>query len=164
MKKLIVVRHAKSSWQNMNQADFDRPLNERGNRDAPVMAKKLLAREPGIDAFIASPAKRALTTAFYFAKAYGVQETDVLQVPRLYHASSSMFYEVISTLDDAWQTVVLFSHNPGITAFVNELTQVRIDNMPTCGVFATAIEVNNWKDIQDADKRFLFFDYPKMDL
>ncbi|MGC5317030.1 SixA phosphatase family protein, partial [Escherichia coli] len=68
MKQLIIVRHAKSSWANIGMSDFERPLNERGNRDAPEMANRLINRNVAIDAFVSSTANRALTTAIYFAK------------------------------------------------------------------------------------------------
>jgi phosphohistidine phosphatase len=161
MKKLILVRHAKSSWQTAVQSDFDRPLNDRGHRDAPVMAKRLKEQVPVVAAFVSSPAKRAFTTAGYFADAYKISEKQIIQIPRLYHAPPSVFTEVISELDDALDCVVLFSHNPGITEFINELTQVRIDNMPTCAIFAIEIAADHWKEIASASKKFLFFDYPK---
>jgi phosphohistidine phosphatase len=161
MKKLILVRHAKSSWQTAAQSDFDRPLNDRGHRDAPVMARRLKAKMPVIDAFISSPAKRAFTTAGYFADAYQLTEKQIIQVPRLYHAAPAVFGELINELDDALNTVVLFSHNPGITDFINKFTDVRIDNMPTCAIFAVEIDTAHWKEADAAGKKFLFFDYPK---
>lgn len=161
MKKVILVRHAKSSWQTAAQTDFERPLNDRGHRDAPVMAKRLKEKQPMIDAFISSPAKRAFTTAAYFAEAWNLKEKDIIQQPRLYHAPSAVFSDVISQLDDALNTVVIFSHNPGITEFVNNIADVRLDNMPTCAVFAVQIESESWKNLETAEKKFLFFDYPK---
>lgn len=164
MKKLIVVRHAKSSWQNVEQSDFDRPLNDRGKKNAPVMAKRLHSREPEIDAFVSSPARRAFTTATFFAEEYGVNESAIIQVRELYHAPSATFYKTIAGLDDNWHSVILFSHNPGITDFINTLTHVRIDNMPTCGVFAVTAPVTSWAEFATAEKHFHFFDYPKLDL
>lgn len=162
MKNLLIVRHAKSSWDNITQRDFDRPLNDRGNRDAPSMAKRLLKRGVEIDAFVSSPANRALTTATYFAEAYDVKKRQIVVVDNLYHAEVNTFYEVISGLDDEMKTIALFSHNPGITYFVNALTETRIDNMPTCGIFAVKIDIKSWKDFTTAQKEFWFFDYPKL--
>ena len=161
MKSVIIIRHAKSSWDFSVMNDFDRTLNERGHRDAPMMAKRLLAKKIKIDAFISSTAKRAFTTASYFAEAYGLKEKSILKVPELYHAAPAIFYDVIKKVDNKYNTIALFSHNPGITSFVNELTDIEIDNMPTCSVFAISIATNSWMDFIDAEKKFLFFDYPK---
>ncbi|MBX9781457.1 MAG: histidine phosphatase family protein [Chitinophagaceae bacterium] len=162
MKQLIIVRHAKSSWANIGMSDFERPLNERGNRDAPEMANRLINRNVVIDAFVSSTANRALTTAIYFAKTFGKKQTDIITVPELYHASTATFYQVVKKLNNTFQTVALFSHNPGITDFVNELTNTSIDNMPTCGIFAVKIDTNNWMEFIHAAKTFWFVDYPKL--
>jgi phosphohistidine phosphatase len=161
MKSLIIIRHAKSSWDLSTLNDFDRLLNERGHRDAPMMAKRLLDKKIAIDAFISSTAKRAFTTASYFAEAYDVKERNIIKVSELYHAASNIFYDVIKNVDDNLNTIAVFSHNPGITDFVNQLTDVRIDNMPTCGIFAITIKTESWKGFAGAEKEFCFFDYPK---
>lgn len=161
MKTLLVIRHAKSSWDNASQDDFDRPLNSRGHYDAPEMARRLLARQMQIDTFISSTAVRAFTTATYFAKAYRLSEKKIIAVPELYHASVAVLFRTISQIDNHYQSAAIFSHNPGITAFVNELCSVKIDNMPTCGIFAVESDTLQWKDFQWAEKSFLFFDYPK---
>lgn len=161
MKKLILVRHAKSSWNAGVETDFDRPLNDRGLRDAPAMAKRLQERFPQVDAFIASAANRTMTTARYFAEAYGKKPSDLVREPRLYHAPPQTFDDLIAHLDDQLETVVMFAHNPGITEFVNELTQVRLDNMPTCAIFAVEASAEKWLDFKTASKSFLLFDYPK---
>ncbi len=161
MKNLLIIRHAKSSWAIAGQDDFDRPLNDRGHRDAPMMAEKIMDATVKIDAFISSPANRALTTAGYFAKAYGSSKKDIIVFKELYHASPAVFFDVICKIDDKYKTAAIFSHNPGITAFVNELTATRIDNMPTCAVFAVKADTRHWKDFASAQKTFWFFDYPK---
>ena len=143
------------------QKDFDRSLNERGHRDAPAMAKRLLDKKITIDAFISSPAKRAFTTCKYFAEAYAVKEKNIIIVPELYHASVNDFYNTIAKTDDAFSTIAVFSHNPGITEFVSGLTETKIDNMPTCGIFAVKAETHHWKDFKKSAKIFWFFDYPK---
>jgi phosphohistidine phosphatase len=163
MKHLLLVRHAKSSWDVSVPDDFDRPLNDRGNRDAPAMAKRLLKEDIKIEAFISSPAKRALTTAIYFAEAYDVKKKHITQKDSLYHASVEAFYNAIETIDDDYKTAALFSHNPGITDFVNELTNTHVDNMPTCAVFAIKSDIKKWNDFKKAEKEFWFFDYPKND-
>ena len=160
MKTLLLIRHAKSDWDNI-LSDFDRPLNERGKHDAPIMAKKIKDRKIEIDAFVSSPAKRAKKTAELFMHEYDVKEKKLLFVPSLYEASSNDFYNAVFDLKDKFDTVAIFGHNPGITDFVNSLSCTTIDNMPTCSVYALKIKTKNWVDFKKADKDFLFFYYPK---
>ena len=161
-KTLLLVRHAKSSWDIGSLNDFERPLNERGKKDAPSMAKRLLGKKIHIDAFVSSPAKRAKKTAELFCKEYGKKEDEIVFISKLYHASPDVFFEVITQLDDSLDTVAMFSHNMGITDFVNLLVKnVRIDNMPTCGIFAVKANIQKWKDFENEKRDFLFFDYPK---
>lgn len=164
MKHLLLIRHAKSSWDETTARDFDRPLNERGLKEAPAMALRLLNKNISIDAFISSPAKRALTTAELFAKTYGLKEKNIIQIPELYNVRTETFFQVIPSLNNDFKTVALFSHNPGVTYFVNELTATKIDHMPTCGVFAINIKTDKWKNFEFAEKEFWFFDYPKSGL
>ncbi len=145
-------------------SDFERTLNERGNRDAPLMAERIKSKIHNIDQFVSSTATRALSTAKYFSKAFQKKENDILKIDELYHASSKTFYTTIEHLNDPFDVVAIFSHNPGITDFVNSLTNTRIDNMPTCGVFAIKIDSRSWSLFSTAKKEFWFFDYPKSNL
>ncbi len=158
----MIRRHAKSSWATSGQEDFERPLNDRGHRDAPMMAKRLLEKQIQIDAFVSSTANRAFTTATYFAEAYHKTAADIQAVRKLYHAYEPVFSDVISQLADNIETIALFAHNPGITDFVNQLCSTKIDDMPTCGIFAVKLDLVNWKDFRSAKKAFWFFDYPKL--
>jgi phosphohistidine phosphatase len=160
MKSLLLVRHAKSSW-DFDVEDFDRPLNDRGKKNAPEMAKRLIKKDIKIDAFISSPAERALSTAKYFVEEFDKKQKNIIKVPSLYHASNDTFYSVIEELDKDLKTVALFSHNPGITEFANELTTTRVEDMPTCSIFAIKIDIKKWGDFREAKKEFWFFDYPK---
>ena len=161
MKRLLMIRHAKSD-QSFFGNDFERPLNERGKADAPVMSNRLLKKNIVIDAFVSSPAKRAKKTAELFTEVFKVPQNDIVFSSALYHASAEVFYEVISVLPEHFNTVALFSHNPGITNFVNSLqTKVHVDNMPTCGIFAVEADILYWKDFFKGNKTFLFFDFPK---
>lgn len=161
MKTILIIRHAKSD-QGFPDNDFERPLNERGKRDAPDMAGRLLGKKIRIDGFVSSPAVRAFSTATIFCKTYDGKESDILQVSSLYHAPAAVFYNVIAELPGKWDQVALFSHNPGITHFVNTLTsEVQLDNMPTCAVFAVEAGCSSWTEFKNSKKRFLFFDYPK---
>lgn len=162
MKTLIVVRHAKSSWAEPGLNDFDRPLNDRGKHDAPDMAIRLRKKEKEIDLFISSPAKRAHHTCRFFCKEYDVPEKKIKLVDELYNASAQTIYRVIASVKDSHKQVALFAHNPGITEFVNTLIDdVKIDNMPTCGIFGVKADIHDWADFFASPKKFLFFDYPK---
>lgn len=161
MKTLLLVRHAKSSWANAGQEDFDRPLNDRGKEDAPKMARRVKEKMPSIDLLFSSTAKRAHKTAKLFAEAYGLKKEDILLSDALYLAQASTLYQSVAGLPDAAGSVILFAHNPGITEFANMLTNVRIDDMPTCSVFAVSAEADSWRNFMAAPKKFLFFDYPK---
>lgn len=127
-----------------------------------MMAKRLAEKKPLIDGLVASPAVRAKETAGYFAKVLNIKKDDILLVSALYHAAPEVFYDVISGLPENLNSVALFSHNPGITYFVNSLTnRERVDNMPTCAIFAVSADIDDWSLFFKAEKKFLFFDYPK---
>lgn len=161
MKQLFIIRHAKSDqsfWGN----DFERPLNERGKSDAAVMAKRFRDMRINIDAWVASPAKRAKKTAEFFAETFKTPTDKIIFISALYHASSEVFYEVISAFPDNLNSIAVFSHNPGITYFINSLLpDIQLDNMPTCGLFAIKVETDHWSAFTNSKKEFLFFDYPK---
>jgi len=161
MKTLLIIRHAKSGWDDPSLSDFNRTLTERGKSDAAMMAKRIIMNIIKIDAFVSSPAKRAKKTAKIFMKEYKKNETDLLLIPSLYEPSIADFYDAVETLDDKNDIVALFSHNPGITEFVNSLKCSPIYNMPTCAVFGLKIKTKHWKEFTEAEKEFLFFDYPK---
>ena len=164
MKTLLLVRHAKSSWDDIALSDFERPLNERGKNDAPKMGKRLRKKDVKIDAFISSPAKRAKKTAEYFIKEFDREANEIILVSALYDAGTNNFSDTIKDIDDKYKSAVIFSHNPGITDFANQLIdKANIDNMPTCSVFAVKADVEKWKDFSKAKKEFLFFEYPKKD-
>ena len=160
-KTLLLVRHAKSDWNDPSLSDFDRPLNERGKREAPLMAKKLHDKKIKLDAFVTSPAKRARQTCKHFAKEFGFKKKDIVRDEKLYEAGEEDFYEVVEHLKNKWDSVAIFSHNPGITSFADSLTSTHIDDMPTCSVFAIKIDTDKWADFKTAKKEFLFFDSPK---
>jgi phosphohistidine phosphatase len=163
MKQLLLIRHAKSSWNDPSLADSERPLNDRGKKDAPVMAERLSERKIKIDAFVSSPAKRARQTCKHFASEFDFKKKDIILEPKLYEAGEEQFYAVVEDLRNKWDTVVIVSHNPGITSFANSLTETKIDDMPTCSIFALKIDTKKWADFMDAKKLFWFFDFPKIE-
>lgn len=161
MKSLIIIRHAKSDWDNASLKDFDRPLNKRGKRDAPEMAKRLLEKKVAIDAFVSSTAVRAFITCKLIAQEYGIKEKDLILKPELYEASASVFYDVIHDIENKHNCIAIVAHNPAVTYLANQLSNTRIDNMPTCGVFAVRCNIDDWKNFSDEQNEFWFFDYPK---
>ena len=162
-KILFLIRHAKSSWDDPSLNDFDRPLNERGKKDAVVMAKRLKDKKIRIDAMVSSSAKRAKQTCKYFAMEFDLKKKNIIPESKLYEAGEENFYQAIETLKKKWESVALFSHNPGINSFANSLTETRVDDMPTCSVFAVKIDTDKWKDFRTAAKEFWFFEYPKIE-
>lgn len=162
MKTLFIIRHAKSD-QSFFGNDFERPLNERGKSDAPMMANRLLDKKIKIDALVSSPAVRAKKTAALFAEILNIPKDEIIFISSLYQAPAAVFYDEIAVLPQNLNSVAIFSHNPGITYFVNSLnTKTRIDNMPTCGIFAVSADIASWSEFSKAPKEFLFFDYPKI--
>lgn len=161
MKTLILVRHAKSDWSHESLSDRERPLNDRGKRDAPEMAKRVKKRIPKIDLLLSSDAKRAHRTAKYFADEFGIDKDEIQVESKLYEDVTSAYDEVLANLKDKYDVVALFAHSPTITDYANALTNVRTDSIPTCGVFAAQADADSWKDFANAEKSFLFYDYPK---
>jgi phosphohistidine phosphatase len=161
MKTLLLIRHAKSGWDDPSLSDFDRTLTERGKSDAKMMAQRIKEQSIDIDSFVSSPAKRAKKTAKIFMKELKKNVEEMLLIPDLYEASVNNFYSTIENLEDTRNVVAVFAHNPGITEFVNSLECSPVYNMPTCAVFALKIKTDHWKDFHEAEKQFLFFDYPK---
>ncbi|RYY62085.1 MAG: histidine phosphatase family protein, partial [Chitinophagaceae bacterium] len=159
-KVLLLIRHAKASWDDITMKDFDRPLTERGKKDASEMAERVKEKVK-VEHFVSSPAKRAKRTARAFAEAFGFGKDDIVLVAPLYEPTPQAFVDAVAALPDKKDIVALFSHNPAITEYVNLLTNVRIDDMPTGAVFAVATDEKSWSAFASADKRFLFFDYPK---
>ncbi len=161
MKTLLLIRHAKSSWDFSQLSDFDRPLNKRGVRNAAEMASRFAQTGIAIDSFVSSPANRAITTARLFVTALGKDENLLVTRPELYEAEASVFPEIIRSLDNRSRVVAIFAHNPGLTDFANSFGLPTIDNLPTCGIFALKINTEDWAHFENAPKELLFFDFPK---
>jgi phosphohistidine phosphatase len=161
MKTVLLVRHAKSSWDDFSIKDEERPLNERGKKNAPEMAKRLRKRKIEIDCILTSPAKRAKCTAEYFAEEFHIKKNRLVVIPELYMATPGAFLQVIRSAPPNSSHLALFSHNNGITDFANQLCSTRIDDMPTCGVFAVKCDIRHWQEFEVGNNEFYFFDYPK---
>ena len=161
MKLLYLVRHAKSSWANMSLADHDRPLNNRGKRNAPEMGKRLHSRGILPDLLISSTAKRALSTAKKIALEINYEPNKIRTSRFLFHAGEEDIVELIRQQDNNLDSLMLFGHNPGFTYCVNLLSNAGIDNVPTCGIIAISFDTDSWRDIERDQGKLTFFDYPK---
>lgn len=161
MRTLFLIRHAKSSWDNPGLRDFDRPLNKRGIHDAPKMAKTLEKQGIKPDLLVSSPAKRALTTALFFAETFGVADEAVLRNEDIYMASPREILKIISQLPDSAQTVFLFGHNPTFTEVANHFSDDFIDNIPTCGVVQIESPADVWKEFSEGNATVKACFFPK---
>lgn len=158
-KQLLLVRHAKSDWGDLNLKDFDRPLNKRGKENAPEMAERLFNRGFKFDLMVSSPAKRALKTAKYFSEKYGINEIQTSE--SIYEANTTTLLRVVNSLDNQAQTVILFGHNSGLTDFANELCNGDIYNIPTAGMVLISFPFDAWEMVSRGTGELVFFDYPK---
>jgi phosphohistidine phosphatase len=162
LRRLTLVRHAKSDWSLPGQPDWDRVLNKRGQRDAPEMARRLRARKLKPDLILSSPAVRALSTATIMARELKVPAAIVRQDERLYLAAPADMLAVIRELGDGARHLMVFGHNPGITELANRLSAGdHIDNMPTCAVFTATFAIETWDALDWHSGQDAEFDYPK---
>ena len=162
-RQLVLLRHAKSSWKQPRLSDFDRPLNQRGRRDAPAMAERMRRRGLRPDLVLASAAVRASQTAVAMAEGLGLPPQALVTDESLYLADRERLLRRILALDDDLHCVVLVAHNPGLTELVRELGLPALDNLPTCGYAEFAFEVESWGLAGPDSARLLRLDYPKND-
>lgn len=160
MKTLLLVRHAKSSWGDPALDDHDRPLNERGLRDAPRMGRLLHERGIRPDVVVTSTAARALATAELIAAELGVDAASVVQEPRLYAAPADRIVRVAAALDERADTAMLVAHDPGTSDLANRL-DAGIERMPTCAVAQFTFDIEYWSELEDAVPASVRFDAPR---
>jgi len=160
LKVLHVVRHAKSSWDNNDVADIDRPLKSKGIRNAYDIARRLKLGELAPQRIISSPANRALHTAIIFARVleYPLPELEINNI--LYDTSTERVLEMIRGLDDACKSVMIFGHNPVCTDLVNLFIKSPVDNVPTSGSVTLQFGVSNWKEIDRSNLDRQLFSFP----
>ncbi|MDD3619181.1 MAG: histidine phosphatase family protein [Desulfobulbaceae bacterium] len=161
MKRLLLCRHAKSSWKDSSLADIDRPLNKRGKMNAPEMGRRLLERGVKPDLVVSSPARRAYATAVYLAGELGVPEREIRVVEAIYDAYPLKLLEVIHAIDAGHDQVLMVGHNPETTVLANLLGRLRLENVPTCGIVALDFGVRSWEEIEEAQGTLVFFDSPR---
>lgn len=162
MKILTIVRHAKSSWSNRGLSDKERPLNRRGERDAPVMAKRIAAHGIRPSQIVSSPAVRAWTTARIVAQEISYPVEFLQREDSLYLASLDEILDVVVAQDNGFNSLMLFGHNPGFTDFANFLSPGLTDNLPTAGVVSVQFDRDDWNLYERPATELLTYDYPKL--
>lgn len=161
MKTLTLIRHAKSSWDDPSLRDFDRPLNKRGHRNAPFMGQILNARGTNFDRVYASPARRAIDTAQYICGELECGADAIEVVPDLYDAGAQELLGLIRGADDAFSSIAVVAHNPGLTHLTNLLADAPIVNVPTTGVVSFELDIESWAVVGATAPVACDFDYPK---
>ena len=160
MKTLFLIRHAKSSWGDTALPDKDRPLNDRGRRDAPKMGERLAKRDVKPDLILSSPAMRALKTAEIIARKLDYRRKDIVVDDRLYAVGADDLLDVIRKLGDKLERVMLFGHNPELTELAHRLSS-KITHMPTCAVAEFTFDAKSWSKIGKVKPAKVTLDYPK---
>ena len=161
MRTLYLTRHAKSSWDDPDTDDFHRPLNSRGERDAPFMAKAFSARGERIERMVSSPAVRAISTARLFAEALGIADADIAQHREMYLADHRVLLRVVNLMSDDHARVMLFGHNPGFSELVEHISDGDIGEMPTCSTVRIDLAVDSWSEVSAGLGNMVWYDFPK---
>lgn len=160
MKKIILIRHAKSAWDNPWLNDHDRPLAERGEKAAPLMGQKLVKKNIYPDLILSSTALRAKETAILISKEVGYPINKIELIEQLYHSSPSTMLKYLHMQKDHVNIIFLVAHNPGMTDLVNYLGYT-LDNLPTAGIVGFKSSVEKWSDLKPENASFWFYEYPK---
>ena len=164
MKRLLLGRHAKSSWKDGELPDFDRPLNKRGRENGPEMGKRLVKLGVRPDLVMSSPARRALDTARLLADTFGIPKKKIQIERDLYDSYPAKLLQIIQGLDSGLATVLLVGHNPEITILANILVAgLGLDNIPTGGIVALDFPVDAWQAVDEESGILAFFEYPRKD-
>ena len=161
MKTLTLLRHAKSSWKDASLQDRERPLNRRGQRDAPIMAERIKKQGIRPSLILSSPAVRAWATAKIMAHEIGYPMEFLQREDRLYHASTRALLLVIADQDEGFNNLMIVGHNPGLSDFANHLMPGLTDNIPTCGFVSFEIDSDDWNLDNESEIKLLIYDYPK---
>ncbi len=159
MRRLILIRHAKSSHKHLGLDDHERPLNRRGERDAVAMARHIADKDEMLDVIFTSTAARAIDFAQLISEFSGVAlEPDL----SFYTFRADALLEILCNLPDNINRVAVVAHNPAITQVVNHLVGANLDNVPTAGAVAIDCHVDSWEGLRNTDCDMDYFDYPKM--
>ncbi|QRM90466.1 histidine phosphatase family protein [Lacinutrix sp. WUR7] len=146
MKKLTIIRHAKSSWEHP-VIDFERPLKKRGLEDASLVSSYAKDKIIIPDLILSSAANRARSTAAIFIKTLDFQHVDFQEDNKLYDFAGKDLIEVINSCDNAINHLMIFGHNFAITSFVNAYGSVLYDNVPTSGLVSIDFDTDTWQNL-----------------
>ena len=163
-KTLYLIRHAKSSWDDPSQSDFQRSLNDRGLKDSPLMAKLIKGKNIIPDLIISSPAVRALSTAEIFADEFNYNRNKIISDERIYEAAMRNLITTIREIKDENNTVMIFGHNPGLSNIANLFGNKFLPEFPTCAVVGIELKVNSWSEVERNCGKIILFEYPKKSL
>ncbi|GAB2710714.1 phosphoglycerate mutase [Hymenobacter frigidus] len=161
MKTLYLLRHAKSSWSFDELSDQERPLNDRGRDDAPLMGQALAKRQIHPDIIVSSPAVRAMSTALLVAREMQFPHEKIKVEPGIYGAEVDDLLAIIKDLPDAAGSVLLVGHNPTITGVANVLSPSSLNEMPTAAVVCLRFSCDHWEEVSQVNAEFYFYDYPR---
>ena len=159
MKKLIVVRHSKSSWKDSSLLDFDRPLNKRGKRDGKKMSEFLSQFIKSIDLLLSSSSYRTKLTSKYYQDS--LQIKNLIFTDSLYHASKKEIIENFYNVDSSINSILLIGHNPGLTEFINFSTDKNLFNLPTTGTVVIDYPIEKWTEIEYISGKVKLMKFPK---
>ncbi len=166
MKILTLVRHAKSSWSDTHLSDRERPLNKRGERDAPKMGERIAEHGIRPSLIVTSPATRAWTTARIIAAEISYPIEFLEREDGLYLASLNELLAIIAEQDNEFNNMMIVGHNPGFTELVNVLTNEKLVNLPTAGIAVIDLPINEWKDVMEVTHgqtgNLKYLSYPKL--
>ena len=141
--------------------DFDRPLNDRGSKNAPMMAQIFKKRKEPIDLMVSSTAVRAWETAKEFARELGIDERQIRREPAIYEASVPTILSVIGSLPAKADRVILFGHNPGFSNVIDHLTGHALGDLPTCGIARLDLTIDDWELVTKGSAVLTWLDHPK---
>ncbi len=160
MKKLTLIRHAKSDWSSGTTCDFERPLNRRGNKAAPMMAGRILERLSIPDLMISSPARRAVETVELLAHELDMPEKQITFDRAIYEASPATLVAIVRQLPDV-EHIALIGHNPGLSELGLWLCPQAPEWLPTCAVLELKLAVADWSTVSPNCATLTCYDYPK---
>ena len=159
MKYLTIIRHAKSSWENPDLDDLVRPLNERGLQSIKIIGNYLKEKQIQPDLVITSPATRALQTAIGIGTYLNYTADDLLIKQDIYFGNPTSIFSILKNLNDDFNDVILFGHEPILSSLIELLTKNQLDKFPTCAVYRIAFDINHWNAIKKG--KMVFFVTPK---
>lgn len=160
MLTLYLTRHAKSSKEERNLRDIDRPLNERGVNDAALMAGQFVARGEALDLLVTSTALRASSTARVFAKALALDDSHISGTEEIYLADTGVLMRTVNDLSDRAKRIMLFGHNPGFSKLAEALSGEDIDELPTCATVRIDFDVDRWALVSRRSGTLRWVDFP----